>query len=69
MDMASTIPGFLTVKQAAEILDRDESLVRRYIRKGDLPAESLGWAYVIRESELKKFSKKDRRPGNPNFGK
>lgn len=67
--MASSIPGLLTVKQAAKILKRDESLVRRYIREGKLEAETLGWSYVIREPALRAFAKQDRRPGNPNFGK
>ena len=66
----STIPGYVTVKEAAEFLGVDESQVRRYcIGTGQvkLPAEKVAGSWVIREKDLKQF--KPAAVGNPNLKK
>lgn len=46
-----------TSKQVAQALNVSEETVRRWIRNGDLEAESLGKSYRIGEDEIKRFLK------------
>ena len=55
----------ISVKQAARLLNISEVRVRVLIRTKRLPAERIGWAWVIEERNLELV--KDRRPGNPNY--
>ena len=42
----------LTIQEAAEKLGKDVTVVRRWARTGELPAEKVGRDWVIRESDL-----------------
>lgn len=61
---------YVTVTEAATMLDVDPSQVRRYIR-GDglaqLPAIKIGNQWLIRASDIKMFDKPA--VGNPNLKK
>lgn len=53
----ATMPSrLLSVSQAAELLGRDPSTIRRLINAGTIPAERIGArSFYIRESDLKKI--------------
>lgn len=63
--MASTIPGYYTIEEAAEILNRDRSQVSRYIQAGLLQAHDLGHQKLIEQSAIHTFVPPPR--GNPLF--
>jgi len=59
----SAIEGdLLTVKQVAAFLDVSEPTVRRWINKGDLPANHVGPRHLlrVRRADLEKFLRSDR---------
>lgn len=63
----SSIPGFLTVHEAAARLKRSHGQVTRYIKTGRLAARKIGASYLIEEKSVAKFDPPPR--GNPNFGR
>jgi excisionase family DNA binding protein len=63
------IRGFYTCEQAADWLDMKPDTVRRYVHRGLIQAGVLGGIYLIAESELKRFQRERRGPGNPTFSK
>ena len=63
----STINGYLTSSEAAEIIGVSRSQVSRYVSSGKLPARRVGQQLLIREKDAKKFKRPP--PGNPNFQK
>ena len=50
-----SIPGLLTVADAAQQLDRSTEQVRRYLREGRLRGRRLGGQWFIEESALTSF--------------
>ncbi len=59
-------PGYLTVKEAAEKLALSEARVKALCKSGRLVAEKFGWAWSIKESDLKEFeATRNRRAGRP----
>ena len=50
---------FRTIQQAAEDLERNPELVRRWIREGRLRAEKMGPIWVVTDAELKRFKKSE----------
>lgn len=61
----STIPGFVTAQEAAEIIGVNHSQVCRYCIDEKLPARKVGNQWLIKEADVKKFK---RTPvGNPAF--
>ena len=65
--MASQIPGFYTVIEAAEVIGRDPMSIYHFIRTGQLKAKRVGSQYIIEQSDAHKFTPNP--PGNPNFRK
>lgn len=65
--MISITGTFTTVKEAADVLNIDESLVTRYCRQGRLDAIQISRAWLIRRTSLDEFSRQPRERGNPNF--
>lgn len=63
--MASTIPGYYTVDEAADILKKSPEAIRRYIRLAMLPSKTIGRQRLIEQGDLHQFSPRPR--GNPNF--
>jgi len=63
----STLPGYYTVEEAAQVLERDHSQVSRYISRGLLPAIDLGHQKLLEQSAVHKFVPPPR--GNPGFRK
>jgi excisionase family DNA binding protein len=55
--------GLLSTAQAAVILGVNDSRVRQLVREGKLPAQQIGRAYLIDESDLALVA--DRKPGRP----
>ncbi len=49
------IPGYVSIKQAAEMLGITDKRVYRYIDLGRLPAFKSGGVFLIREDEVKRF--------------
>jgi excisionase family DNA binding protein len=47
----------LTIKEVAELLHREESTIRKRIKKGQLPAHKLGRSWYLLESELLEWIK------------
>lgn len=65
MSNVSSIPGYLTIAEAAESIGVDGSQVRRYCLDGKLPAVKVGNQWMIKSKDVKAF---DRPPmGNPNL--
>lgn len=60
---------FSTVKEAADMLAIDQSLVARYCRQGRLDALRISRTWLIRRASLEEFSRLPRERGNPNFKK
>lgn len=48
-----------TVSEVAEILQRRYETIRLYIKQGKLQAEKTSRYYLIKESALKEFCKKE----------
>jgi excisionase family DNA binding protein len=70
MQTVSSVPGYLTINEAAEFLGIDPSQVRRYClgdAQAKLPAIKVGNLWLIKKSDLYKFHKP--RVGNPTFKK
>lgn len=63
--MASTVAGYYTIAEAAEVLKRSPSQVTRYIQDGLLKAIPLGHQYLLEQSVVHNFTPPPR--GNPNF--
>lgn len=52
--------------EAAAFLELSADTIRQYIRRKLIkPAYTVGGAYLIEESECKRFSKARRKPGRP----
>lgn len=63
----SSIPGYLTTSEAADLIGIDHSQVCRYCQDGSLKATKVGNQWMIKREDAKKF---ERRPvGNPEFQK
>jgi len=52
---SASIPGLLTVADAAQALDRSTEQVRRYLREGRLKGRRLGGQWFIDEKALSDF--------------
>jgi excisionase family DNA binding protein len=65
MSAVSSIPGYLTVEEAADLIGVDGSQVRRYCIDKKLPAVKVGKAWLIKRRDVQRF----KRPpmGNPNL--
>lgn len=65
MATVSTIPDYLTVREAADIIGVDESQVRRYCLDSKLPAKKVGQVWLIKTDDAKNFVRPPM--GNPNL--
>ena len=63
----TTIPGYVRLERAAEIIGVDPSQVWRYIDQGLLDALKIGNTHLIKEADAKNFERPLR--GNPAFRK
>ena len=69
-DMSAVALGNLvTVSEAAERLQIDEALVKKYIYQGRMRAEKKSRIWLIDAESLEKFASIPRSAGNPNFSK
>jgi excisionase family DNA binding protein len=57
------VEKLLSVSEAAEKLKISRWRINQLINNGRLPAQKVGRAYVVKESDLELV--KDRRPGRP----
>lgn len=65
MNKMSSIKGYLTITEAADLIGVDGSQVRRYCLRGILPAVKIGRAWLIKDCDVRRF---ERPPvGNPNL--
>jgi hypothetical protein len=51
----TTIPGYVRLERAAEIIGVDPATVWRYIDKGVLDALRIGNTHLVKESDAKNF--------------
>lgn len=65
MDKPSTITGYYTIKEAAEVIGVSSSQVNRYIIDGTLKAIDLGKQWILEQSAVHNFQRPPR--GNPTF--
>jgi hypothetical protein len=63
--VVSMFPDFVTVAEAAKMLNRSHAQVTRYIKSGLIPADRQGNQLFIRRSSLAGFEPPPR--GNPAF--
>lgn len=61
----ASIPGYYTIYEAADVIGVSHSQVARYIRNGDLPAQTVGNTRLIEQEAVHKFQRKP--VGNPQF--
>lgn len=54
--------NWITTAQAADALGITRRQILKYIKSGKLPAQRIGFSYVINKSDLAKISKRKRRP-------
>lgn len=60
------IGNLITVAEAAEIIGVSDVRVRQFIAKGRLkPAQTVGKMHFLDAAAVRKFAKKDRKPGRP----
>jgi excisionase family DNA binding protein len=52
----------MSVREAAERVDRDPETIRRWIRSGRLPSRQVGTRYVIDERDLLALTQPDTLP-------
>lgn len=52
-----TLNGYYSVKQAAEKLGINISLLMRKIRGGEIKATKVGWVWIIPKDEIDKLVK------------
>ena len=62
-------PKFLSVAQAAARLDVTRGRVNQLIDAGALRANKVGRSFVIAESDLAEFEKRERQAGRPKAKK
>lgn len=67
MSEMATIPGYYTLKEAAEIIGVSKAQVSRYIAEGLLPHTDLGQQFLIEQQAVHNFERPLR--GNPQFRK
>lgn len=53
----TTIPGYVRLERAAEIIGVDHSTVWRYINDGMLDALKIGNTHLVREQDAKNFER------------
>lgn len=61
----STLPGFLTVHEAAAAIGVSHSQVTRYLHQKRIEALKIGQQFLIPENALKSFERP--KMGNPNL--
>ncbi len=66
-EIMTTIPGYYTIQEAADVLGKSRSMVCRYVTQELLPAKNLGNQMLIEQSEVHTFVPPPR--GNPAFRK
>lgn len=49
-------PGDITIKEAANLLQIDESQVRRYCQSGKLKCTKIGWQWLLHRCDVEKFT-------------
>lgn len=67
MATKTTIPGYVRLERAAEIIGVDPATVWRYINEGMLDALKIGNTHLVRECDAKTFQRPPR--GRPPFRK
>ena len=67
MATRTTIPGYIRLEDAAEIIGVHHSQVWRYIDDGLLDALKIGKTYLVKTADAKNFRRPPR--GNPAFRK
>lgn len=67
MATKTTIPGYVRLERAAEIIGVTHSQVWRYIDDGILDALKFGNTHLVKESDARNFERPPR--GNPAFRK
>lgn len=65
MSTVSSIPGYMTAYEVADILEVDHSQVCRYCADEKLPAIKVGNQWMIKENDARNFQKPP--VGNPAF--
>lgn len=65
MATKTTLPGYVRLERAAEIIGVHHSQVWRYIDAGLIDALKIGNTHLIKEADAKKFRRPPR--GNPQF--
>lgn len=65
MATTETIPGYIDLYRAAEIIGVSHSQVFLYVRNGLLNAVKIGRTHLVLEREVKKFVRPPK--GNPQF--
>ena len=63
--MSTLLPGYLTVSEAAAIINLSPASIARYARIGRLPSVRIGTNYLIPKAAAKAF--KPNPVGNPLF--
>src|SRR5215471_5721495 len=60
------VPGYVSIKQAAQMLGITDKRVYRYIDRGRLPAYKSGGVFLLSEQDVKRF--KLNPPGRTRTG-
>ena len=64
-----TLPTYLGISQAAEIIGLSPSMLKIYCRRGEL-GRKIGRDWLITRAEAVAFRRRPRKPrGNPAFGR
>lgn len=63
--MTATLKQFVSVSEAASILDVTRQRVLNLITEGRIQAEKLGTYYAVRIDSVNAYLAEDRKPGRP----
>lgn len=63
------LSDYLTIRQAAAKLGREEGTVRRYCNRGVIAAEKVGWTLLISKREVARFARVKTKSGRPKSKK
>lgn len=60
---------YLTVREAADVLGLSAARIRQFLMRGQIQGSYFGHVRAIPKTEVQRFAKLDRPPGNPAFRK
>ena len=55
--------GYITTKEAAQILSKTDSRIRQLLLKGELVGKKFGSVWMVSKQSVNRYAQVDRKPG------